>query len=198
MNSPEMPSKKFDPKHIDKLNDPNRIKIQNPDLIWEKMALTDPRVLIDIGAGTGFFTLPFSDKMEDGRVYACDISDDMLSWMKDNFPEKYKSAVVPIKMDESAVPLSDDCADLVYMANLHHELEEPDGMMAETYRLLKPGGTLMIIDWDEKAPFGPPLSIRVSEATIRSQMKTAGFENIRAYDDLPYNHFLVAGKPTDS
>lgn len=193
-----MQSKKFDPKHIEKLNDPNRVKIQNPNLIWEKMALTDPRVLIEIGAGTGFFALPFSDKIEGAMVYACDISDDMLSWMEDNFPEEYNGIVIPTKMEESTVPLPDGSADLVYMTNLHHELEEPARMMSETYRLLKPGGTIMIIDWDEKAPFGPPPSIRVSEATILAQMKDAGFVNIRAYDDLPYSHFLVAKKSAEA
>jgi len=190
-----MDSKKFDPKHIDRLNDPNRAKIQNPDTIWNRLGLTDPRVLIDIGAGTGFFALPFSDRMADGTVYACDISDDMLSWMAENFPEKYGPIVVPTKMEESAVPLPDASADLVYMVNLHHELAEPERMMGETYRLLKPGGTLLIIDWKEESPFGPPPSIRVSETTIRSHMEASGFIEIRVHDDLPHSHFLVAIRP---
>lgn len=197
MKSSETQSRKFDPKHIAELNDPNRVKIQNPDLIWEKMALEDPRVLIDIGAGTGFFALPFSNKMVDGKVYACDISDAMLSWMTDNFPGEYRGVVIPTKMAESAVPLPDNGADLVYMTNLHHELEEPEVMVTETYRLLKPGGTLMIIDWDENAPFGPPPEIRVPQAVIHSQMENAGFVDIQVFDDLPYNSFLVAKKPAE-
>ena len=192
-----MQSKKFNTKHIEKLNDPNRVKIQDPDLIWEKMALKSPLVLIEIGAGTGFFALPFSEKMKTGKVYACDISDDMLAWMKSNIPEKYAGAVIPTEMEESAVPLPDGCADLVYMINLHHELEDPKRLMAETHRLLKSGGKIMIIDWDERAPFGPPPSIRVSEATLYAQMEDAGYVDIRRYDDLPYSHFLVAEKPAD-
>lgn len=193
-----MESKKFDPKHIDRLNDPERVKIQDPDLIWDRIGLNDPHVLIDIGAGTGFFAIPFSDRMEDGMVYACDISDAMLSWMATNFPEKYKRSVVPTKVEESRVPLPDGSADLVYMVNLHHELEEPEAMMSEAYRLLKANGSLMIIDWDEKAPVGPPPEIRVPEATIREQIKNAGFIRIRSHDDLPYSHFLVATKPDHS
>ena len=192
-----MESKKFNSKHIEKLNDPNRVNFQNPDLIWEKMALKSPRLLIEIGAGTGFFTLPFSEKMKTGKIYACDISRDMLAWMKSNFPETYAGAVIPTEMEESTVPLPDSCADLVYMTNLHHELEEPERMMTETYRLLKSGGKIMIIDWNEKAPFGPPPSIRVAKATIYTQIKDAGYVDIRVHDDLPYNHFLVAEKPGD-
>ena len=193
-----MESRKFDRKHIDRLNDPDRVKIQDPDLIWDRLALTDPQVLIDIGAGTGFFALPFSDKMAGGTVYACDISDDMLSWMAGNFPERYRGIVVPTKTEETRVPLPDGNADLVYMANLHHELEEPPAMMLEAYRLLKPNGVLMIIDWSERAPFGPPQEIRVPETAIRDHIKNAGFADVQAHDDLPYSHFLVAKKPAGS
>jgi len=191
-----MESRKFDPKHIERLFDPDRVKIQDPDLIWEKIAIPDPKVLIDIGAGTGFFALPFSEKMTGGTVYACDISDKMLSWMADNFPEKYRGVVIPTKSEESRVPLPDGNADLVYMVNLHHELEEPEAMMLEAYRLLKPNGLLMIVDWNDKAPFGPPMEIRVSEETICRHVENAGFIETRAYDDLPYSHFLVAKKPS--
>jgi len=186
-----MVSRKFDPKHIDRLFDPDRVKIQDPNLIWDKMELSDPQVLIDIGAGTGFFALPFSEKMKGGKVYACDISDKMLSWMESNFPEKYKGVVIPTKTEESHVPLPDGNADLVYMVNLHHELEDPEAMMSEAHRLLKANGVLMIIDWNDKAPFGPPMEIRVTETAIHGHMEAAGFSQIRAFDDLPYSHFLV-------
>lgn len=188
-------SKKFDPKKLAKLNDPKRLEYLNPDLIWEKAGLKDPSVLIDIGAGTGFFALLFSEKMKKGKVYACDISDEMLSWLKDNLPSESKGRVIPVKMEESKVPLFDDMADLVYMINLHHELEQPQKVLREALRLLASGGKLMIIDWKkEQTPEGPPLEIRVTEETIESQIRGAGFRNIIKYAVLPYHYFLVGEK----
>lgn len=188
-------SKKFDPKKLDKLNDPKRLEYLNPDLIWEKAGLRDPSVLIDIGAGTGFFALLFSEKMKKGKVYACDISDEMLLWLEDNLPSESKGRVIPVKMEESSVPLSNEVADLVYMINLHHELEEPLRIIRESRRLLKKGGKLLIIDWKkEQTPEGPPIGIRVSKTTIESQMRRSGFANINAYPTLPYHHFLIGEK----
>ena len=188
-------SKKFDPKKLDKLNDPKRLEYLNPDLIWEKAALKDPSILIDIGAGTGFFALRFSEKMKRGKVYACDISDEMLSWMEDNLPPESKGRVIPVKMEESSVPLSDDMADLVYMINLHHELEQPQKVLREALRLLRRGGKLLIIDWKkEQTPEGPPVEIRVTKKTIESQMRRSGFANFNAYPILPYHHFLIGEK----
>ncbi len=184
--------KKFDPKKLAKLNDPRRLEYLNPELIWEKAAIDNPAVLIDIGAGTGFFALLFSRKMKKGKVYACDISDELLAWMKDNLPEESKGVVVPVKMEERSVPLPDCIADLVYMINLHHELEDPPRILEEARRLLVKGAKLMIIDWKrEETPEGPPLELRVTEETIEAQMLAGGFANITRHDVLPYHYFLT-------
>jgi len=79
----------------------------NPDVIWEKARLVNPKVLIDVGAGTGFFAQLFSKKIKKGKVYACDISEEMLVWINDNLPIWSRGIVITIKMEESSVPLSD-------------------------------------------------------------------------------------------
>lgn len=191
-----MEQKKFDPAKLAKLNDPKRIESLNPDIIWSSLGLADPRVVVDVGAGTGFFSRLFSDKMKTGVVYACDISDVMIDWMKENLPQGLKGRVVPLKSEESALPLDSGIADLVYMINLHHELEEPDRIMSESFRVLKSGGKVAVIDWKaEETPEGPPLSIRVSPELIEAPMARAGFVNIRRNAALPYHNFLIGEKP---
>ena len=190
-----MESKKFDPAKLAKLNDPKRLTIMSPDLLWDTLGLSDPKVIVDIGAGTGFFAVAFSKKMRQGTVYACDISDVMLDWMKENLPADLKDSVVPLKMEETNVPLPDGIADLVYMINLHHELDSPKDIIAECHRLLKKGGTLMIIDWKkEEMEEGPPLAIRVTEDDIRSVVHEDGFTNVASHSVLPYHHFVVGEK----
>jgi ubiquinone/menaquinone biosynthesis C-methylase UbiE len=187
--------KKFDPAKLHKLNDPKRLEYLNPELIWETLALFDPHVLIDIGAGTAFFATLFAGKMAGGRVYACDISDVMIAWMKENLLPGTGDAVIPVKMEEGSVPLPDGIADLVYMINLHHELEEPEKVISESHRLLKKGGILAIIDWKrEETPEGPPLSIRISEEDIRRQVAAGGFSNIAAHRVLRFHSFITGEK----
>ena len=190
-----MESRKFDPKKLEVLNDPERLKILNPDLIWETVGVRNPGVLVDIGAGTGFFAVPFSRKLNGGKVYACDVSDTMLEWMEKNLPQETKGVVIPLKMEESSVPLSDCIADFVYMINLHHELEEPEKIVREAFRLLKHGGKLMIIDWKkEEMREGPPLSIRVTEGTIKEHVRKAGFVGITTHNALRLHNFVVGRK----
>jgi ubiquinone/menaquinone biosynthesis C-methylase UbiE len=190
-----MVSKKFDLKKIDKLNDPSRLQRENPDLIWQTLALEKPQVLIDIGAGTGFFASRFSWMLDCGKVYACDIEKTMIDWMTEHLPEVGEGTVVPVLMTECEVPLAEGIADLVYMVNLHHELEDPDAIVGEAFRLLKKGGKLAIVDWKtEETPGGPPLEIRVAAETIRAQMAAGGFTDILTHTGLPCHCFLEGRK----
>jgi ubiquinone/menaquinone biosynthesis C-methylase UbiE len=188
-------SRKFDPSKLAKLNDPKRFKLLNPEVIWAKADLRDPEVLVDIGAGTGFFALPFSKKLKAGKVYACDISEDMIAWMENNLSMESRGVIIPLKMEESSVPLPDGIADLIYMINLHHELEDQVMVIKESLRLLRDKGKLIIIDWKkEETPEGPPLVIRVTEETIERQMLACGFTNIKKHAVLPYHNFLIGEK----
>lgn len=188
-------SKKFDPRKLAKLNDPKRLEYLRPDLIWETVNLKNPRNVVDIGAGTGVFAVLFRKKMEDGAVYACDVSDIMVAWMRENLLPELKDSVIPVRMEESSVPLPDGRADFVYMINLHHELDEPGKILKESYRLLREGGRLAVIDWKkEETPEGPPLSIRVTGETIEVQMKAAGFRQVEGHPVLAFHSFVTGTK----
>jgi tRNA A58 N-methylase Trm61 len=50
---------RFDPKKLEKLNNPERLKIVPPQYIWKMLNLKNVRTIVDIGAGTGFFSIPF-------------------------------------------------------------------------------------------------------------------------------------------
>jgi ubiquinone/menaquinone biosynthesis C-methylase UbiE len=188
-------SRKFDPHKKAILDDPVRMTFHNPDDIWAFLRQHRPKVLIDIGAGTGFFAIPFSRKISDGIVYACDISDEMLEELALNLAHQEHGDVRPVKMEESRVPLPDDLADLVYLINVYHELETPQQVIRESHRLLKQGGMIAVIDWKKtETPYGPPLSIRVSNDVIRSAMLEGGFSDIDDRDILHYHCFLTGKK----
>ncbi|MFW5901515.1 MAG: class I SAM-dependent methyltransferase, partial [Thermodesulfobacteriota bacterium] len=154
----------------------------------------EPGVLVDVGAGTGFFAVPFVEKMGGGKIYACDTVPAMIAYMQENLPEEFKERIIPVQSEENRIPLPDALADLVYMINLHHELEHSQALVTETRRLLRPGGKMMIVDWKlVETPEGPPLSIRVPPEKVREQMAAAGLADIEAHDRLPW-HYIVIGR----
>ena len=188
-----MQEKKFDPKKLQKLNNPQRLLDIPPGYIWEKLDMDNPDVLVDLGAGTAFFSVAFLEKARPATIYACDTSEVMLDWVKENISPNYPN-IIPVKSEEHSVPLEDGIADLVFMINLHHELEKPGLTAAESYRLLKPAGKIFIVDWKKKdMPQGPPAKIRVLPEDVAVQLKAAGFNQVVTYNELQ-DHFLVVGE----
>ena len=187
-----MDDKKFDPKKLQKLNNPERLLDIPTEVIWNllNLKLTESSNLIDIGAGTGFFSIPFTKYVKKGKIYACDISEVMIDWMTFYICPNYPN-ILPLKMEESTINLQDDLADLVYMINLHHELNSPEQMLKEAYRLLKKKGKIFIVDWrKEDMPQGPPVEIRCLPTKVKDQLLEAGFKNVNIYSDMQ-KHFLV-------
>jgi len=188
-----MSAHKFDPKKLQKLNNPQRLQDISPEFIWSKLSDKSPRTLVDIGAGTAFFCIAFLQRFKPERLYACELSPAMLAWMEENVQPAYP-AIVPVKTEEDRVPLDDGCADLVFMIALHHELEHPERSLKEAHRLLKPGGEIFIVDWKKREmPEGPPEEIRCTAEEVEAELLAAGFAQLASYDELE-KHFLVVGK----
>ncbi len=188
-----MNEKKFDPGKLKKLNDPKRLIDIPPDYILEKLHMEKPGILVEIGAGTAFFSVAFFQKFKPDTLYACDISEVMINWIKENVSSRYPG-IIPVKTEEHAVPLEDGLANLVFMINLHHELENPLLVVEEAFRILKPDGKIFIVDWKKKdMADGPPTEIRYFPEKVKEQMVNAGFLDVAIYNDLE-KHFLVVGE----
>jgi len=189
-----MQQKKFNPEHLNKLNDPKRLIEIPPAYIWQKVGLTQPEVMVDIGAGTAFFSVAFLALAEKSRIYAIDESDVLLAWVRENVCPRHPG-IIPQKAENNTILLPDETADLTYMINLHHELDDPEAMLRESYRITKRAGRLFIVDWKkEETTSGPPLTIRYRPEEIKAQLETAGFGNVKVFNDLPKQFLIIADK----
>ncbi len=188
---------KFDLAKMERLNDEGRFDSIKPEVIWAAIGITDPRVIVDIGAGTGLFAVRFAQMAPGAIVYAADLEPSMVEWMRANRPEVAEGRIVPVLADETAVPLDDGVADVAIMINLHHELADPFESYREALRLLRPDGRLAVVDWtDADTPKGPPRHIRVSAEHIAAMLREAGFAEVAAWGGLEWHSLVTATKPT--
>jgi len=188
-----MHEKKFDPKKLEKLNNPQRLKDIPPDYVLKKLDMKKADVLVEIGAGTAFFSIAFLKATGASTLYACDISETMIDWIKEHVVPKFPN-IRPVKSGEYTIPLEDEIADLVFMINLHHELDDPMRTLKEASRLLKLRGKIFIVDWKKKdMDEGPPSRIRVLPGQVKEQLVDSGFTHVNIFTDLP-KHFLLTGE----
>ena len=188
-----MIDKKFDPKKLKKLNNPQRLKDVPVEHILNKLDLEQSDVFVEIGAGTAFFSIAFLQQAKPSILYACDISKTMLSWIKENVIPDYP-LIHPLQNHEASVPLSDGIANFVFMIHLHHELENPEQILDEAFRILRTSGKVLVVDWKKlDMAEGPPIQIRCTPEDVKSQMKNSGFKHIQISNELE-KHFFVTGE----
>lgn len=185
-------SLKMDPARIARLRDPKRLEEVNPELVWQAIEPLPDGVIVDVGAGVGFLTLPFAEKFPRAHLYGCDILPGMLAVLQESANAQSLSNIACVQMEETTIPLPAQHADLVIMLQVHHELAHPQALLTDCHRVLKPGGTLAIIDWkDEENGKSPPAGRRVPEPTIRAQMTQARCTNIQSHPLYVYHNFLT-------
>jgi len=183
----------MDPARIERLRSPERLEYFDPDKIWDALD-PDPNVtLVDIGSGVGFVTLPFARRYPQARAIGCDILEGMVALLRDAASEEGLGNVDVRHMEPGVVPLEDNSADIVVMAQVHHELDAPAPLLADCARILRPGGTIAIVDWkDEDNGKSPAAGRRVPPDRIRAELTEAGFQDIVGHDIYTFHTFLSA------
>lgn len=189
-------AKKFDPAKRKKLNNPERLKWIPPRLVWELVSFEGSGLYLDIGAGTGYLTREIAGYAGSGaKVIALDIEPIMVREMEKTLPKD--GIVRPEQMNRDELSFADGTVDGIWLIALFHELTPPDPLLAEIRRVLRPGGKLMIIDWEKDSRAceqGPPLDHRVSTSTVMSQLKSAGFLDVKEVDRGFQHHFAVTAR----
>src|SRR5690554_3441173 len=114
-----------------------------------KRIVPNAKNLLDIGCGAGNYSLKMLTKITDLNCTLVDLSKPMLDKAKERVSAKTNNEVKTIQGDIREVDLKENSFDIILAgAVLHHLRDDNDWETAFTklYRLLKPGGCLMISD----------------------------------------------------
>jgi predicted methyltransferase len=154
----------------------------------------------DVGAGTGLFTLLFADAVGPrGKVFAVDIIPKFLTHLEKQVAERRLNNVVPHLGDPRTVALPPGSVDLVFLCDAYHHFEFPRSMNASMWKALRPGGTLLLIDFKRipgKTPAATLEHVRAGEETFTKELVAAGFELVERVPLLEQNYVVRFRKPS--
>ena len=189
----------IDRGRIERLRNPERYEQVDPNRIWNVIKPPSHGVIADVGAGVGFVTLPFARSLPQAKLIACDLLPEMLTLLAEAVQqEELDNVVCQIMETVTRLPLADHEADLVIMVQVHHELENPQGLMDDCFRVMNTGGKIVIIDWKDRKADGTRLpGRRVSAETICAQLSSAGFIDIEEHELYENHHCLVGTNPRE-
>jgi ubiquinone/menaquinone biosynthesis C-methylase UbiE/DNA-binding HxlR family transcriptional regulator len=156
-----------------------------PGKSWKSLAeallwLMPPMTIADLGAGDGTFSLLLAQRA--ARVIAVDSSAKMLEVGRDQALRLGTENVDFRQGDMEEVPIEAHAVDLAFFSqSLHHALH-PDRAVHEAWRILRPGGRVVILDlakhrFEEARELYADERLGFSEAEMEGMLEDAGFKD---------------------
>jgi len=151
----------------------------------------------DFGAGSGHYVWPIADAIgEHGHLFAIDIQRDLLKRIHNEAHRKGFKNVKIIWSDletPKASKLADRSIDLVLISNLLFQIENKHAVLKEARRILRPSGSLIVIDWsDSFGMMGPHKDHVVTKEKGRTLIQENDLELVREFPAGAHHWGLIA------
>jgi ubiquinone/menaquinone biosynthesis C-methylase UbiE len=181
----------------DWLNRRERSDEEAPDQAVIALGLRRGNTVADIGAGSGYMTVRLARAVgPTGKVYAEDIQPEMIELLNQRLARDRIMNVVPVLglPDDPRLPPSS--LDLALLVDVYHEFQAPQTMLQRIREALKPGGSLVLLEYrkeDPSIPIRPEHKMTVAEAKL--EVEAEGFKLYTVNERLPRQHVLIFKKP---
>ncbi|AGL03435.1 class I SAM-dependent methyltransferase [Desulfoscipio gibsoniae] len=149
------------------------------DAVLGYLEIKDGMSVLDIGCGTGNYTLLLS--RQGLRVTGLDISPGMLARARAKAEEAHLDVEL-LQGDATALPFGDNSFDAVLSVSALEFMPHPDKVLREAYRVLKPGGRLVVGVLGQDSAWGRYYAdkVRRNPGSVFSQAKLYTLEELRS------------------
>ena len=183
-------AEEFDPDRIARLLAPERYEDTDPQRLISMLPILVYHEVADIGCGPGFFTIPLAKYLFDGKVYALDVSQEMLDAARERVEEVNLTNVELKLTDERTLALDDESVDGAFISLVLHGTDSPETMLSEALRCLRKGGWLAALEFKRSDEHDKPETSRIEEAEVREIAQRQGFRIEMSYN-LDDRHYVV-------
>lgn len=169
------------------------------EVLRDNIEIRQGMVIADLGCGSGYFTIPLARAVSNqGKVYAVDVLPGALASVRSRAKLEGLFNVESIRANaeiKGGTNLEDNSVDLVMLSNILFQSDKKNDIIKEASRILKSGGNLIVVEWSEKNPIGPPSSQRVKESEIKEIIMEQNLKLLKSFDAGSYHYGLVFVKP---
>lgn len=162
------------------LDSKQRESIIPPEVLISQMPIEKNHTLLDVGAGSGFFTIPMAEKTS-GKVYAMDPDSRMLRIIEDKANSKGLNNIELLQEYMENLNIENDSIDFVMASLILHELKSLEDSLIKIHEVLKMGGHLLCLEYekDDLIVEGPPMSIRIPSKELEKTLASIGFKVVK-------------------
>jgi demethylmenaquinone methyltransferase / 2-methoxy-6-polyprenyl-1,4-benzoquinol methylase len=133
----------------------NRFLSVGIDVSWRKKALAKlkdlhPKLLLDVATGTGDVAIMAAHELHPEKIIGIDISEKMLDGGRIKVTAKGLDSIIELKSgDSETINFPNNTFDAVTVAFGVRNFENLEKGLSEIYRVLKPGGRLVVLEFSK-------------------------------------------------
>jgi len=170
-------------------------------------SLREGEVVLDLGSGAGFDSFLAAERVGPaGRVIGVDMTPEMLDRAREN-AEKSGRTNVEFRLGEiEHLPVADSLVDVILSNCVINLSTDKSQVFREAFRVLRPGGRLMVSDIVLAAPLPAPLaesallySSCVAGALLKEEylgsIAAAGFTEVTVQEETVFPLDLIVSEP---
>jgi len=183
-------------KYFAFLDRPDRVAWQKPDAVVAALELAGSETVVDLGAGSGYFTFRLAKALPTGKVIAIDIEPEMIRHIHHKVMADGIANVEPVlgQPDDPGIPAQ---ADIVFVCDVLHHVPNREAWLGKLAAEMHQEAKLVLVEFKEgPLPEGPPEAMKLGRAKLLALATGAGLVLASEKPDLlPYQTFLVFSKP---
>lgn len=174
----------------------NRVIWQKPDMIINMLGDIVEKKVVDVGAGTGYFSLRLAKKAD--HVIALDIDPRFTNYLDSikilELPDNQQGRLEARLTTPDDPKLRENETDFVIIVNTYMYLDDRIEYLRKLRKGVREEGKILIVDFKKKrTPIGPPSEIRVPLYKVEEELYEAGFKNVQTFDTaLDYQYIVIA------
>jgi ubiquinone/menaquinone biosynthesis C-methylase UbiE len=127
--------------------------------------------LLEIGPGTGHYSLEVAERLDGGTLSVFDIQQEMLDHVMGRAGERGVYNIEPTLGDARATPYEDSSFDGAFLVTVMGEIPDQDAALRELARVLRPDGRLVVGEL-----FGDPHMVTLRKLRERAERLGFSFE----------------------
>jgi len=163
--------------------------------VIEAIGLKPGMAVADIGAGTGLFTRLFSPLVgPQGKVFAVDIAETFVKHIEREAQADGLTNVTGVVCQPDSANLPPASIDLAFICDAYHHFEYPQKTMRSIHDALKPGGEVILIDFQKIPGVSSDFvmgHVRAGQEVFTKEIEEAGFKQIDERKGLLKESYFV-------
>ena len=153
---------------------PLRNILLSPRKLVPRLALTTTSHVLEVGAGSGFYSVGVARRVSKGRLELLDLQTEMLKKAQQKLETEGMFNAGYTIADAGKLPFKEDSFDVIFLVTVLGEIADQEGFLSEAHRVLKPKGLLSISEHHPDPDFS-------SLTEVKLLIEQEGFEVSEQY-----------------